>query len=80
MPMPEQRTCNAASMILGQLLAGAATAREIRDGTGLPAPTVKDRLAVLVRAGSVAKTPNGRAPRYHLTAATNAAGLVGSVV
>jgi DNA-binding IclR family transcriptional regulator len=57
-------------VILGQLLAGARTAREIRDATGLPAPTVKDRLAVLVRAGSVAKTPNGRAPRYHLTAAS----------
>jgi hypothetical protein len=68
MPTPEQRKGDAASVILGQLLAGAATAREIRDGTGLPAPTVKDRLRVLVSAGSVAKTPNGRAPRYHLTA------------
>jgi hypothetical protein len=38
MPIPEQRKGDAASVILGQLLVGAATAREIRHGTGLPLP------------------------------------------
>jgi sugar-specific transcriptional regulator TrmB len=69
MPIPElEPRPAAATLILGQLLAGAATAREIRAGTGIPAPTVKEALRRLVEAGSVAKTPNGRAPRYQLTA------------
>jgi hypothetical protein len=68
MPTPAARERGSAStVILGQLLAGAATAREIREATGIPAPTIKEALHRLVGAGSVAKTANGRAPRYHLT-------------
>jgi sugar-specific transcriptional regulator TrmB len=62
-----QRNRDAGGMILGQLLAGAATAREIREGTGLPAPTVKGALRRLVRAESVTRSA-GHLPRYQLAA------------
>jgi DNA-binding IclR family transcriptional regulator len=69
MPTPAARERGSAStVILGQLLAGAATAREIRVASGLSTSTTKDALRRLVAAGSVTASPD-HVPTYRLATA-----------
>ena len=70
MPKPTRRESGSAPVIiLSMLLAagGSATAREIRDATGLAPATVKDCLRRLRAAGSVTQT-SGHTPAYQLAA------------
>jgi hypothetical protein len=57
-----RRSCRRRTVILGQLLGGAATAREKHNETGIPAATIREVLRRLVGAGSVARRAGHRSP------------------